>query len=142
MPEDNGKKNEIESYGRNLQSYGRHVACSYCYRLLCTNDSFSKPFKSYLGENAVSNLSNSMVEEHKKYCDMMKKHFNNKLVMTTKDDEDFNNPPKCWICGVFYANYNFQVRDHCHVTGKYRGSAQIYKLNYKILVAIKIVCSF
>ena len=73
---------------------------------------------------------------------MMKKHFNKDVVMTTKDDEDFNNSPKCWIRDAFYANYNFKVKDHCHVTGKYRGSAQRYKLNHKTLAAIKIVCSF
>ena len=48
-----------------------------------------------------------MVEEHKNYCDMMKKHFYKELVMNTKDDEDFNNYPKCWIRDVFYANKNF-----------------------------------
>ena len=47
---------------------------------MCTNHNFSKPFKSYLGENAVSNLINSMVEEHKNYSDMMRKYFNKELV--------------------------------------------------------------
>ena len=47
---------------------------------MCTNHNFSKPFKSYLGENAVSNLINSMVEEHENYSDMMRKYFNKELV--------------------------------------------------------------
>ena len=45
-----------------------------------------------------------MVDEHKDYSDMTKKHFNKELVMTTKDNEDFNNTPKCWIRDVFCAN--------------------------------------
>ena len=45
-----------------------------------------------------------MVEERKNYSDMTKKHFNKELVMTTKDNEDFKNSPKCWILDVFYAN--------------------------------------
>ena len=104
MSEDNGKKKCDWVLWDKCE---RHVPCSYCYRLLCTNDNFSKPFKLNLGENAVSNLINSMVEEHKIYCDMMKKHFYRELVMNTKDDEDFNNYPKCWIRDFFYANKNF-----------------------------------
>ena len=37
---------------------------------------FSKPFKSYLGEDAVYNFINSMVEESKFCTDIVKKHFN------------------------------------------------------------------
>ena len=74
---------------------------------MCNNHNFTKPFKSYLGKNAVYNLINNMIEEHKNYSDRMKKHFNKELVMTTKDEEDFNNSPKCWIWDVFDAYYNF-----------------------------------
>ena len=45
-----------------------------------------------------------MVDEHKNYSDMTKKHFNKELVMTTEDNEDFNNTPKSWIRDVFCAN--------------------------------------
>ena len=33
--------------------YQQHVACSYDYKLLCVDDKFSKPFKSYLGKDTV-----------------------------------------------------------------------------------------
>ena len=32
----------------------------------------------------------------------MKKQFNKELVMTKKDDEDFENSSKSWICDNFY----------------------------------------
>ena len=51
---------------------------------------FSKSFNSYLGEDAVHNLTNSMVEESRYFSDMMKK-----LVMTKEDDEDFENSTEC-----------------------------------------------
>ena len=44
------------------------------------------------------------------------------LVMT-KDNEDFKNPTKCWICDNDYVDNDVEVKDHCHITGKYRGSA-------------------
>ena len=94
----------MERYMSLMQQISKAVDCSYCYRLLCTNDNFSKPFESYLSENDVYNLINIMVEERKNYSDMTKKHFKKELVMTTKDNEDFKNSPKCWILDVFYAN--------------------------------------
>ena len=39
MPEDNGKKNPNESY---TNKYQKHVACNYGYKLVCTDDKFSK----------------------------------------------------------------------------------------------------
>ena len=59
------------------------VACSYGYKLVCADDTFSKPFKSYLGKDSVYNFINSTIEEGK-YCnDVIKKHFNKKLIMGT-----------------------------------------------------------
>ena len=53
----------------------------------------------------------------------MKKHFNKELVMTKEGNEDFENSAKCWICDNDYVDENVKVKDHCHITGKYRGSA-------------------
>ena len=33
------------------------------------------------------------------------------------------NSTKCWICDNDYIDTDVKVRDHCHITGKYRGSA-------------------
>ena len=43
--------------------------------------------------------------------------------MTKKDNEDFENCTKCWICDDEYIDVDVEVKDHCHITGKYRGSA-------------------
>ena len=53
VPEDNGKQNPNESH---TNKYQKHIACSYGYKLVCVDDKFSKPFKSYLGEDAVYSL--------------------------------------------------------------------------------------
>ena len=46
---------------------------------------------------------------------------------------------KCWICDNDYVDNDIKVRDHCHITGKYRRSAHRdcninLKLNHKIPV--------
>ena len=51
---------------------------------------------------------------------MIKKHFNKECVMIKEDNEDFENSTKCWICDNDYIDTDVKVRDHCHMTGKYR----------------------
>ena len=116
------------------------VAYSCGYKLVCVDDKLSKPFKSYLGEDTVYNFITSMIEE-RKYCSYMtQKHFNKKIVITKKDNEDFENPTKCSICDNDYIYLSdVKVKDHCQITGKYRGSAHRdcyinVKLNHKIPV--------
>ena len=43
--------------------------------------------------------------------------------MTTADKCNFKTADKCHICNQKYTEKDTRVRDHCHVTGKYRGSA-------------------
>ena len=51
----------------------------------------------------------------------MKKHFNKNLIMSVDKEEEFERSEICWICGKLI-EYD-KVRDHCHITGKYRGAA-------------------
>ena len=84
----------------------------------CVYGKFSIPFKSYLDEDALYNFNSSMIEESK-YCNnVMKKHFNKELVIAKKDNEDFENSTKCWICDNDYIDGDVKVRDHCHITAK------------------------
>ena len=87
VPEDKGKQNPYESYTKNIKQ--KHVAFRYGYKLVCVDDKFSKPFKSYSGEDTVYNFINSMTEKIMYCSEVMKKHFNKELVMTKEDDEDF-----------------------------------------------------
>ena len=44
------------------------LAVMFCsYKLVCVDDKFRKPFKSYLGKDAVYSFNNSMIKESK-YC--------------------------------------------------------------------------
>ena len=80
--------------------------------------------------------------EGSKYCsDVMKKRIKKGLVMTKKDSEDFESSTKYWIFDNSYFDGDVKVRDHCHITGKYTGSAYRdcninVKLNHKIPVVI------
>ena len=81
VQEDYGKQNSDESY---TNKYHKHFACSYVYKLVWVNDNFRKSFKIYLGEDAVYNFINSMIEESKYWSDVMEKCFNKKFVRPKK----------------------------------------------------------
>ena len=54
----------------------------------------------------------------------MKKHFNKNLIMTEKEEENFQSPNTFFICEKLIENDNGKVRDHCHIIGKCRGADQ------------------
>ena len=60
--------------------------------------------------------------EQEKYCNqIINKNFNKNLKMTIEDEENHQNLQNCWICNQKIINNKDKVRDHCHITGKYRG---------------------
>ena len=77
----------------------------------------------------------------------MKKDFKKELPMAKKDNEDFENSTKCWICDNDYVYGDVKVRDHCHITRKCRGSAHRdcnikIKLNQKILTVFNNIKNY
>ena len=43
--------------------------------------------------------------------------------MTDEKEQEFKAALECHICGQQYEEIGIRVRDHCHITGQYRGSA-------------------
>ena len=83
-----------------------------------------------------------MIEENKYCTKVMKKHFNKELAITKEDNEIFKNSIKCWICDNDYVDNDVKLRDHCYITGKYRGSVHReanvnHRLNHKIPVVFQ-----
>ena len=123
--------NNNKSY---TEAYQKHTDCGYGYKVVCCyDDKYSKPITIYRGEKAVYKFIEAMLEEVK-YCKKkMKKEFNKPLRMTKEDEEEFQKANKCHICNKKYTNEDIKVRDHCHITGKYRGSAH-QECNLKLRV--------
>ena len=71
----------------------------------------------------------------------MRKHFNKNLIMTAEENEKFEMANICWICGGLIENCDNKVRDHCHISGKYRGAAH-YSCNINLKIAKKIPVIF
>ena len=106
------------------EAYQKHTDCGYGYKVVCCyDDKYTKPIQLYRGENAVYKFMENMLEEVKWCKKVMKKHFNKPLKMTKENEDEFKKATTCHICDKKYTEKDIRVRDHCHITGKYRGSA-------------------
>ena len=110
--------------GSYTKVYQTHEDCGCGYMVVCCyNDKYSKPIQTYRGENAVYRFMANMIEEVE-YCKgIVKEHFNEPLVMTEENKRHFELVDECYICGEKYTEKDMCVRDHCQITGKFRGSA-------------------
>ena len=118
---DSCQPNNDKSY---TETYQNHKDCGYGYKVVCCyEDKYSKPVQIYRGENAVHKFMENMLEEANWCKSKMKKHFNKPLKMTKENEIDFQKATKCYICDTKYTDKDIHVRDHCHITGKFRGSA-------------------
>ena len=70
---------------------------------------------------------------------IIKNKFNNDLIMTNKDEEKCKSTNTCWTRKENMIND--KVKDHCHVTGKYRGSPY-KKCNLKLVISKEITNAF
>ena len=125
------KPNDDKSYA---EAYQKHTDCGYGYKVVCCyDDKYTKQTQIYRGEKAAYKFMEAMLEEVK-YCkNTMKTCFNKPLKMTEDDENEFKNATACHICDIEYTDKDIRVRDHCHITGKYRGSAH-QKCNLKLKV--------
>ena len=106
------------------EAYQKHTDCGYGYKVVCCyDDEYSKPVQVFRGENAVYKFMENMLEEVDWCKSIMEEHFNKPLVMTEENETDFRKATKCYICDRQYQDKDIRVRDHCHITGKFRGSA-------------------
>ena len=106
------------------EPYQRHKDCGYGYKVVCCyDDKYTKAIQIYRGEKAVYKFMENMLEEVK-YCKkVMKKHFNKPLRMTGENEQEFKKATTCHICDKKYTEKDIRVRDHCHITDEFRGSA-------------------
>ena len=70
----------------------------------------------------------------------MKKYFNKNFIMTEEEENLFQNCNSSWICKKPIDNDKEKVRDHCHVTGKFRGAAhKICNVNFQLTKEVSVI---
>ena len=118
-----GVKRSDKNNGSYTEKYQVHIRCSFAYKVVCVDNTFSKKVVLYRGKNAVYRFIEAILNEYN-YCKkMIIKHFNKNLIMSAEEEERFQLSNSCWICDKLFDVGDDKVRDHCHITGKYRGAA-------------------
>ncbi|XP_077255644.1 uncharacterized protein LOC143893804 [Temnothorax americanus] len=112
-------------------AYQHHRVCSIAYYVQCSYDETLSAYRFRRDNDCVA----WFVEELKGLAHRVKNVLFDIVCMVdlTRDEwETFHSAAQCHICEKPFApNYN-RVRDHCHLTGRYRGPAHsTCNLNYK-----------
>ena len=70
----------------------------------------------------------------------MNKHFNKNLIMNEEEEHLFQQSNSYRICKKLIDNDKEKVRDHCHVTGKFRGTAhESCNLNFQLTKKVPVI---
>ena len=62
------------------------------------------------------------------------------LIMNEEEEYLFQQSNSCWICKKLIDNDDEKVRDHCHITGKFRGAAhRSCNVNFQLTKKIPVI---
>ena len=61
--------------------------------------------------------------------------------MTVEEEEIFQSSNKCWIWDKLFDLVDEKVRDHCHISGKFRGAAH-FSCNANLKISNKVPVIF
>ena len=119
---------------RFTNQHQHHKPSGFCYLIKCFDDELMEPkLVQYTAESVNEDISKKFIDsiEYEIRSIYRKFKFKKKIKMTRKDKIAFQNAEICHICDQKLDND--KVRDHCHLTGKYRGAAHDYCYkNYQI----------
>ncbi|VEN55338.1 unnamed protein product [Callosobruchus maculatus] len=136
IPPDSTDSSNRESY--TIKKY-KHSPSSFAYYIKFTHNEAASKLQIYRGENAaaefIKRLQADIYELYNTYLkDIAPMH------MTQHDVSQFDAATECYICDKPFEPFNRKVRDHCHITGRYRGAAHsICNLNFKLPNYVPIV---
>ena len=144
-PLDVEEKDPNKSYTVQYQS---HIPSGFCYTIRCMDETVY-PTKtvlktaSYEGEDMGRLFVETLSEDFKPIYDILKTP--KPMIMNNSDKTAYEKSEKCYACGIQFGSERInektkkkekivKCRDHCHITGKYRGAA-CGKCNLKMKVS-------
>ena len=108
-------------------------------KLVCIDNKFTLPSVTFKGNDRINKFITWVLDKQRWNKKITKKYFDKRLIMTNEDQEIYHNSHICWICKQ-ELNTD-KVRDHCHVTGKFKGAAH-NKCNLKLRITRKLPMIF
>lgn len=127
QPLDTCRPDPNVSYSENCLKY---EACGYVYQVVCVDNQYTKRPIVYRGPNVSKHFLENILAERDEIENILKTV--QPLQMSESEELSFKSSTQCHICNDLFSVTTIKVRDHCHVSGKYRGAAcQGCNLNYK-----------
>jgi len=119
----------------------KHEPCSFAYYIKCAYDDQLSKLELYRGQDCMKVFIEKLKIDLEKMYDELNKN-KEMILMTDAENLQYDNSTFCHICEQpFLADSFCKVKDHCHITGKFRGAAhQDCNLNYKVIKFVPLVC--
>jgi hypothetical protein len=119
------KSFSVQTYEHEPHSFAYYIKCDY-------DDSLSK-FEQYRGPNSGRVFIEKLEEDIKQIYNQHLKPVIDMIPLTDSEINDYEDACICHICDKIFSLFgDVKVRDHCHLTGKYRGAAHTTcNLHYK-----------
>ena len=110
--------------GKGTVQYQKHTPSGFCYTIKCMDGtSYEDKTVLYTAKEEGKDIGKKFVESLE--IDLKEVYKILKTVVpiniSEQEEESFKNAVKCYACGLDLEED--RVRDHCHLTGKYRGAA-------------------
>ena len=107
--------------------YQKHRPSGFSYLIKCFDDDILTPLlRQYTAKSPDEDIPQLFIESLEKDIKEIYNKFKKpkKMVMTQEDKIDYEKATHCHICEEeIDKDEDIKVRDHCHLTGKYRGAA-------------------
>ncbi|KYM94610.1 hypothetical protein ALC62_14752 [Cyphomyrmex costatus] len=127
-----------DAAGSSSYAYQRHEMCSIAYYVHCSYDGALFEYRCWRGNDCVSWFARQLETLAHRVKNAIT---TNRPMDFTRDDwRRFDSATHCHICERPFAPGDERARDHCHLTGRYRGPAHKgCNVNYKNSMYIPVV---
>lgn len=98
-----------------------HTPCGYCFNVVSEFPQLNMGLKLYRGQDAATKFIHALLECSDKIKEILS--VETPMVITPQQEREFAQCNTCHICDKRIKNSSEKVRDHCHITGLYRGCA-------------------
>lgn len=116
----------------------KHYVNSYAFKVVSRYGLEEEEFKLYRGSDAGSHFFRTMLKLTDRLMKLQK--MVKPMIITDEEEKQHRVCNICWICGGEIAKKGDKVRDHCHYTGLFRGTAHYgCNVNFKLEDYIPIV---
>ncbi|XP_033746976.1 uncharacterized protein LOC117332202 [Pecten maximus] len=127
---------EVDPQKSHTEKTTQHIPSSFAYKVVGLTKETSNNPVIYRGPDVAENFIECMLREQEE-IEQRFKHVE-PMIMTGCDWQSFKSATICHICGKGMGDD--RVRDHCHVTGAFRGAAHNEcNTNYKYTGRIPVV---